>query len=149
MFCFFLFFLKNNLKKIRIACGQTRGCLRASHAQAGSKPRRNPAHELSSNACYGGGVRCSCASSRPMRRDGGLIPFFMTFGLLPILTRIVASLILKWYSCSFLWSSYHSWVSLGRGSTALLCGLTRIRFKSAELFFDSRRPSRIASRRPT
>ena len=27
---------------------------------------------------------------------------------------IIASLVPKWSSCSFLWSSYHSWVSLGR-----------------------------------
>ena len=32
-----------------------------------------------------------------MRRDGDLIPFSMTIGLLPISTRIVASLVLKWY----------------------------------------------------
>ena len=31
----------------------------------------------------------------PLRRDGDLIPFSMTLGLLPILARIVAYLILK------------------------------------------------------
>ena len=32
---------------------------------------------------YGIGVRCSCANPRPMCRDGDLIPFSMTLGLLP------------------------------------------------------------------
>ena len=31
-----------------------------------------------------------------------------------LLARIVASLVLKWSSCSLLWSSYHWWVSWGR-----------------------------------
>ena len=31
----------------------------------------------------------------PLRRDGDLIPFSMTLGLLPILARVVAYLILK------------------------------------------------------
>ena len=33
----------------RITWGQTRVAFRPSHAQAGAKPHRNPAHELSSN----------------------------------------------------------------------------------------------------
>ena len=52
-------------------------------------------------------------SPAPLLRDGDLIPFPMALPFL-FFARIVASLVLKWYSCSFLWSSYHSWVSLGR-----------------------------------
>ena len=43
---------------------QARGCLRASHAQGGSKPFRYPPHELGSTAFVGGGFRCSCANPR-------------------------------------------------------------------------------------
>ena len=38
------------IKQFQGRIGNKRGRLRASQAQAGSKPRRNPAHELSSNA---------------------------------------------------------------------------------------------------
>ena len=36
-----------------------------------------------------------CRLSRPLRRHDDLIPFSMTLGLLPILARIVADLVLK------------------------------------------------------
>ena len=92
-FLFSKFFSILFLKICSGSCGTKRGRLRASHAPAGAKPLA--IRRMSSGPPRTGGLRCSCASPRPMRRDGDLIPFSMTIGLLPISTRIVASLALK------------------------------------------------------
>ena len=52
-------------------------------------------------------------------RDGNLTPFSMTFAFLAS-CEDHASLVLKWSSCSLLWSSYYSWVSCGREIALLL-----------------------------
>ena len=75
----------------RIVLGQSEGAF----GPATLKPDRNlfAIRRMSSGPLCG--LRCSCASPRPMRRDGDLIPFSMTIGLLLISTRIVASLALE------------------------------------------------------
>ena len=70
-------------------------------------------------------------------RDGNLTPFSMTFAFLAS-CEDHASLVLKWSSCSLLWSSYYSWVSCGREIALLLIFVdlvSRVGGMGANFFF--------------
>ena len=67
----------------------------AEALKASSEPLRKDAAECSGRRRGGLKLRSRATAPVPQLRDGDLIPFSMTLGLLPILARMVAYLILK------------------------------------------------------